>query len=93
MLRLDTYGKRKYDAKARAAAAAIGHYLYPDNQESRTAPVVASAAYFMDAQARFDFADFARQVAWFKAQGLIDRNIAAHAMVDLTLIKSLPEPK
>jgi len=83
LLRHDSYGKRVFDAKTRAAAAAIGLYLYPGHAASDTAPLVAGAAYFMDAQARLDLTDLARQIAWFKAQGLIDKSVDAHAMVEI----------
>jgi NitT/TauT family transport system substrate-binding protein len=86
LLRHDSYGKRVFDAQTRAAAAAIGLYLYPGHAASETAPLVAGAAYFMDAQARLDLADLARQLAWFKAQGLIDKNVDAHAMVEANYI-------
>lgn len=82
LMRHDSYGKRVFDAKARAVAAAIGLYLYPGYPTSRTEPVVLGAAYFMDARARLDLADLARQVAWYKAQGLIGKNADARAMVD-----------
>jgi hypothetical protein len=42
---------------------------------------MAAAAYFMDARARFDLADFARQLAWLRAQGLIDKIVDVQAMV------------
>jgi NitT/TauT family transport system substrate-binding protein len=87
MLRHDSYGKLIYDARARDAAAAIGLYIFPDHPQSSTAPVVASGAYFMDAQARLDRKDFDRQVAWFKQEGLIDKQVEADKMIDLTFVK------
>jgi NitT/TauT family transport system substrate-binding protein len=86
LLRHDSYGKRVFDAQTRAAAAAIGLYLYPGHAAGETAPLVAGAAYFMDAQARLDLSDLARQLAWFKAQGLIDKRVDAHAMVEANYI-------
>ena len=86
MLRHDSYGKLRIDAKARAAAAAIGLYIYPGRDPNSTTPVVASGVYYMDAQARLDLPDLERQVAWFKEQGLIDRNSDAHTMVDMDYI-------
>jgi NitT/TauT family transport system substrate-binding protein len=87
LLRHDSYSKRVLDARARDAAGAIGLYLFPGREASKTEPAVASAAYFMDADARLDLADLERQLAWYKAQGLIDKSIDAHKMVDLTFIK------
>jgi NitT/TauT family transport system substrate-binding protein len=85
LMRHDQYGKRIYDARARDAAAAVGLYVFPDHPVANTAPVVASAAYFMDAQARLDLKDFERQVAWFKQEGLIDKHVEARDMVDVKL--------
>ncbi len=86
LLRHDSYGKRRIDAKARDAAAAIGLYLFPGRGPNSTIPVVSSGAYYMDAEARLDLADIERQVAWFKAHGLIAPNADAHTMVDMDYV-------
>ncbi|MSO67431.1 MAG: hypothetical protein EXR03_06470 [Pseudolabrys sp.] len=39
------------------------------------------------AQARLDAADIARQVEWYKAQGLVDQSVDARAVVDLSFNK------
>jgi len=85
LLRHERYGKRVSDAKSREAATIIARYVYP-GQSSGIATVEASA-YFMDPQARLDFADIARQVEWYQAQGLVDKSVDARNVVDLTYIK------
>jgi NitT/TauT family transport system substrate-binding protein len=84
LLRRDAYHKRIHDAKSREVAEAIGHYVFPGREAGNAGRAVASSAYFMDAQARLDMADFARQVAWYKAQGLLGAKIDARNLVDLT---------
>jgi NitT/TauT family transport system substrate-binding protein len=83
LLRRDAYHKRIQDAKSREAAEAIGHYVFPGRDAENAGRAVAGAAYFMDAQARLDMADFARQVAWYKAQGFIGSAVKASDLVDL----------
>ena len=85
LLRHERYGKRVSDAKSREATTIIARYVYP-GQSSGIATVEASA-YFMDPQARLDFADIARQVEWYQAQGLVDKSVDARNVVDLTYIK------
>jgi hypothetical protein len=57
LLRHDSYSNRVFDVHTHDAAAAIGLYLYPGQPASSTAPVVASAVYFMDADVRLDLAE------------------------------------
>jgi hypothetical protein len=38
-------------------------------------------------QARLDVADVERQIAWYKAQGLIAKGVNARAVVDLNFVK------
>jgi NitT/TauT family transport system substrate-binding protein len=82
LLRHDRYRKRITDAKADAAAAPIAAYVYPDAAGGVRAVEV--GAYFIDPRARIDIADLARQIAWFKAQGLLDKDVDARAVVDLS---------
>jgi NitT/TauT family transport system substrate-binding protein len=82
LLRKDRYGKRVFDAKTRAAATAIAYYVYPGSAGG--AGVVEANVYFMDPRARLDAADIARQVAWYKAQGLIDKTVEPRNVLDLS---------
>ncbi len=81
LLRHGRFGKRVTDAKADAAAALIAAYLYPGG--SNGAGAVEASAYFIDPRARIDIGDVARQIAWYQAQGLVDKDVDARAAVDL----------
>ena len=85
LMRRDRYGKRVSDAKSLATATIIARYVYPGHPLGAAAATVETGAYFMDSQARLDLTDIARQVEWYKAQGLIDPSVDARAIVDSTL--------
>ena len=63
-----------------AAARTIARYVYP----GRAAGIglIEANAYYMDPKARIDEADIARQIEWYKAQGLVDKDVDARAIVD-----------
>ncbi len=82
LLRHDRYGKRVADAKADAAAALIAAYVYPG--AAGGARAVEAGAPFVDPRARLDVGDLVRQIAWYKAQGLIGRTVDAQKTVDLS---------
>ena len=84
LLRHERYGNRVSDAKSQAAAAIIARYVYPG--QSGGVAAVEAGAYFMDPQARLDFADIARQVEWYKSQGLVEQSADARNVVDLSFI-------
>jgi NitT/TauT family transport system substrate-binding protein len=86
LLRHDSSGKRRSDEISGWAAAEIAHHVHPDLDGERARYAVEGAAYFMDAEARLDFADVARQVDWYKAQGLISKQIDPRNVVDLTFM-------
>jgi NitT/TauT family transport system substrate-binding protein len=71
LLRRDRYNKRVSDTKSQSAATLIARSVYPDHPASRAVPVIEQTAMFVD-PARFDAADLARQIAWFKIQTLVD---------------------
>ncbi len=93
LFRQKPFHKHNFDDAALSAATAIGRYLFPDHPAKSAAPVVVGAVYFMDATARLEPAALAREIAWFKAQSLIDKRIDVQSVVDLTFIKSLPAGK
>jgi NitT/TauT family transport system substrate-binding protein len=82
LLRHGRFGKRVSDSASQEAAEIIAHYVYP-GRSSDMAIIEASAAY-MDPKARIDMADIARQLDWYKAQGFVDKNVDARAVVDLS---------
>ncbi len=77
-------GKRLSNAKSRKAAAEIARYVYPSTDRATAAAAVEAGAYYMDPQARLDTADLARQIAWFKEQGLIGDDVDASKLVDMS---------
>jgi NitT/TauT family transport system substrate-binding protein len=86
LLRHDSSGKRRSDAISVQAATEIAHYVHPGQSGERPKRAVEGAAYSMDAQARLDFADLARQIDRYKAQGLISKQIDPRNVVDLTFM-------
>jgi NitT/TauT family transport system substrate-binding protein len=86
LLRKDIHLKRTSDLKSKEAATTIARYVYPDRGDSAAATVEASAG-FIEPQARLDLADIERQVAWYKAQGLVDKSVNARDLVDPSFVK------
>jgi NitT/TauT family transport system substrate-binding protein len=82
LMRRDKYSKRVSNAKSREAATAIARYVYPGRANG--APTVEAYVYFIDPQAQLDTADIKRQVDWYRAQGLVNKEIDARAVVDLS---------
>jgi NitT/TauT family transport system substrate-binding protein len=81
-LRHNRFGKRVSDAKSKAAAALIARYVYPDASDG--AEAVEAGIYFIDPRARIDIGDIARQIAWYKRQGLLEQDADARQAVDLS---------
>jgi len=86
LLRKDRNSKRTSDTKSHETATTIARYVYPDRGEGGAAAVEASV-YFIEPQARLDVADIERQIAWYKAQGLVDKSVNARDVVDLGFVK------
>lgn len=82
MVQLDRYGKRISTVATRQIATVIARYVYPGRELGRSAATVETGAFPMDPQARLDVADIERQVAWFKAQKLIDDDVVTRNIVD-----------
>ncbi len=87
LLRHDRQGKHISDAKSQATALLIARYVYPGLPRDRAIITVENATFYMDSQARLDVEDIARQVEWYKAQGLIAASIDASNVVDSTFTK------
>jgi NitT/TauT family transport system substrate-binding protein len=86
LLRKDRNSKRASDTRSHEAATTIARYVYPDRGDGGAAAVEA-AAYFIEPQAGLDVEDIERQIAWYKAQGLIDKSVNAREVVDPSFIK------
>lgn len=85
LLRTDRSSKRVSDIKSKEAATTIARYVYPDRGDA--AATVELGAYYIDPQARLDVADVARQIAWYKSQGPIDKAVDARTVVDASFVK------
>ncbi len=86
LLRRDTHLKRISDTKSHEAATTIARYVHPSRDVGGAAAVEAAASY-IEPQARLDVADLERQIAWYKAQGLIDKNVLVRGVVDPAFVK------
>jgi NitT/TauT family transport system substrate-binding protein len=86
LLRKDRSTKRISDIKSKEAATTIARYVYPDRGPDAAA-MVELGAYYIDPQARLDVADVARQIAWYKSQGLIDKAVDTRTVVDASFVK------
>jgi NitT/TauT family transport system substrate-binding protein len=86
LLRRDRYAKRVSDTTSQAAATLIGRYLYPSYPADRAMLTMETSAYYTDRQARYDAADIARQIAWFKSQGLVEASVDPAAVIDASFI-------
>ena len=86
LTRHDRYTKRVSDEKSRTAATTIARYIYQGHPLGTAATTVETGAFFIDPQARLDEADIERQIAWFKAQGLVEQSVDPHQVVDLSFL-------
>lgn len=80
LMRKDKFGKRISNAASREAAAQIARYVHPG--KSIGGSIVEADALYIDANARLDAADVARQVRWYQAQGLVDKGFNPSDVVD-----------
>jgi NitT/TauT family transport system substrate-binding protein len=80
LMRHDKYGKRISSAGSLAAADDIARYVYPGRAAGGS--TVEEQAYFIDPHAHLDAADVARQMRWYQAQGLVDKEFDAGAVID-----------
>jgi NitT/TauT family transport system substrate-binding protein len=73
-------GKRQDQATAPEILAIMSKYL------GQTPDQLRAGIGFVDRDARLDIPDIRRQVAWFKAQGLIKESVDADAIMDMRYI-------
>jgi NitT/TauT family transport system substrate-binding protein len=77
-----------------AAAVALFPIMEKYVQPKPTPATVRLGANFIDPEGRLLVADIHRQVAWYQAQGMVDKSVSAKAVLDLTFIKGhLDVPK
>ncbi len=82
-------GKLVSNVKSRAAAAQIARYVYPGTPQGAAVTAVEEGAYYMDPKARLDPVDLARQLDWFKAQGLVNADADLQKGLDLRYVGEL----
>ena len=81
LLAKDASGKVVGGPERAAALAIIAKYI------NETPEQVAKSVAFIDPQGRLLVGDVYRQVAWYQAQGLLDRSVNAKSFLDLGFIK------
>jgi NitT/TauT family transport system substrate-binding protein len=87
LLRRDDHGRRVFDEKAAETAAQIAKYVYPTEAAAKAATLVEASAFYVDPQARLDVADILKQIAWYKAQGLVAPEVDGRSFLDLSFVK------
>jgi len=86
LLRLDR-GKRMSSENSRKVATLIARYVFPGKPLGTSAATVEMGAYYIEPQGKLDPVEVARQVEWYKAQGLIDDTVDMQNVVDSSFFK------
>lgn len=92
MLAVDRQGKRILTVASREIATVIARYAYPGRPLGRAAAFVESAALSISPGARIDRDDLARQLAWYRAQKLVETSAGPADMLDAALAEASPPP-
>jgi len=79
----DAAGKRVFGAKAEALLPIMQKWVRPEP----TAEQVIASANFIDPKGRLLVKDLHDQVAWYKAQGLVDKEVEARSFIDLSFVQ------
>jgi NitT/TauT family transport system substrate-binding protein len=87
LLKRDSDGRRVFDGASAEVAGMIAKYLYPSEPPQKAATLVEASAFYVDPQARLDIADILKQIAWYKAQGLVAGEVDARGSLDLSFVK------
>lgn len=82
-LKRDAEGKRVFGAEAEAALPILQKWVDP----KPSAEVVRESANFMDAQGRLRVADIYAQVAWYKAEGMLEGPVDPAQFIDLSFVQ------
>jgi len=83
MLEKDSAGKRVFGPKADAVIAIIQKYVEPKPSPEQ----VQQSANFIDPQGRLLVNDIYSQVRWYQANGMVDKDVDASKLLDLSFIK------
>jgi NitT/TauT family transport system substrate-binding protein len=74
------------EGRAREAAAIIARYVYPQDNPDSAAGKVRKSAFYVDPTGRVDVDDIARQIAWYREQGLVRADVAPNELLRLDLL-------
>lgn len=80
----DANGGRVFGAKAEEIIPIINKYVYPNKPSAER---IKAGAMFIDPKGRLDVGDIYRQVAWYQAQGLVDKSVDPKDFIDLSFIQ------
>ena len=78
--------RRADSATAPAVIAILAKHL------NQPPALVASGVQYVDAEARLDVEDVIRQIAWYRAQGLLKTEIDPAVFIDKRYVRALPKP-
>jgi NitT/TauT family transport system substrate-binding protein len=80
-------GKRVSDETAMKAATEIGKYVYPSDAAPDAAKKVIASAPYCEPTGKLDLANIEAQIAWYKAEKLVDAGVEAKKFVDTSFAK------
>jgi len=87
----DASGKREFGEAAEQLMPVLRKWVEP----KPTLQVAEAAANYMDPQGRLLVSDIYKQVAWYQAQGLVDRTVKPDDFLDLSFVRGhfdVPKP-
>jgi NitT/TauT family transport system substrate-binding protein len=90
-LQRDAQGRRTFGAEADAVLPILQKWVEPQPSAAQAR----EAANYMDPQGRLRVSDIYAQVAWYKAQGLVDASVDPASFLDLGFVEGhldLPRP-
>lgn len=67
----------------------IHKYVYADRPLEKAAPSIINGSMRLNANAGINMKSITEQLAWFKAEGLVDKNISMDMLVDTSYVKTL----
>ena len=88
--RSDSAGKPVIDAKTESVIPLIQKYVFTGDADGRE-KVIAGAGHY-SADGKLDATDVGKQLAWFKAEGLVKTDADAADIIDTRFIGALPGP-
>lgn len=83
MNKLDANGKRVFDDTSMATIELINRYVYKDKP---SADKIKAGAVYIDPMGRLDVGDVYKQIAWYKANKLVDDSVDPKTFIDTSFI-------